>query len=417
VDHPIRGRKKRSRAWAAGLAALAVTLVVTTLGVRRTLGRSGPTIERSEVWTGRVEHRAMVRDVQGRGTLVPERVQWVTATSPARVARILVVAGASVDSDTVIAELQNGELELAALDAERATAAAEAELVELDVAYRTQLLTQESLLATLRSDRSELVRRASTAEALSKRGLIAELDRQQLADQSAGLIARLAHEEKRRDVIGHGLQRRIRSQRAQLDKLREVAAFRRRELGALEVRAGVSGTLQELPLSPGQWVTPGTLIAKVAEPHRLEAEAFIPEAVARDVRAGQSAVLDVQGTSCRGRVAHVDPTVQGGTVRVVVKLDGDPPEGARADTSVTASIEIETIEDALVVHRPAGALPHSSMSLFRVDSDGGGAERVQVQLGRASVREMEILGGVSADAELILSDMTRYEDAPRVWLE
>ena len=45
----------------------------------------------------------------------------------------------------------------------------------------------------------------------------------------------------------------------------------------MKVIAGDDGILQDLPLELGQWVTPGTLLAKVVQPGELKAELRIPE--------------------------------------------------------------------------------------------------------------------------------------------
>jgi len=92
-----------------------------------------PSLSRAAIHLERVRRGAFVREVQARGVLVPEEVQWVTADGPARVARIAVAPGASVEEGAVLVELVNAELELASLDAERQTAAARSALAALEV--------------------------------------------------------------------------------------------------------------------------------------------------------------------------------------------------------------------------------------------------------------------------------------------
>jgi HlyD family secretion protein len=51
--------------------------------------------------------------------------------------------------------------------------------------------------------------------------------------------------------------------------------------------------------------------------------------------------------------------------------------------------------------------------LYKVGPDGE-AVRVQVQLGRASVSEMEVRGGLNEGDEVILSDMSAFDAFDRV---
>ncbi len=70
---------------------------------------------------------------------------------------------------------------------------------------------------------------------------------------------------------------------------------------------------------------------------------------------------------------------------------------------VDGTIEIERLTDVLYVGRPVFAQPGSVGSLFRIDADGKGAERVPVRFGRASVNAIEIADGLKVDDRVILS--------------
>jgi multidrug efflux pump subunit AcrA (membrane-fusion protein) len=85
--------------------------------------------------------------------------------------------------------------------------------------------------------------------------------------------------------------------------------------------------------------------------------------------------------------------------------------------SVDGTIDLERLQDVLYVGRPAFGNENSTISLFRIDPDGKTATRVQVQVGRASVTEIQILSGLKEGDRVILSDMSRYDNADQVRLE
>jgi multidrug efflux pump subunit AcrA (membrane-fusion protein) len=60
---------------------------------------------------------------------------------------------------------------------------------------------------------------------------------------------------------------------------------------------------------------------------------------------------------------------------------------------------------------------NSTIGLFKLDPTGNGATRVQVKVGRASVNEIEILGGLKEGDTVILSDMSRFDNTDRIRLE
>jgi multidrug efflux pump subunit AcrA (membrane-fusion protein) len=101
---------------------------------------------------------------------------------------------------------------------------------------------------------------------------------------------------------------------------------------------------------------------------------------------------------------------------VDVSLDGALPEGARPELSVDGTIELEHLSDVLAVGRPVSGQPDSTIGLFKLDPDGKGATRVNVKLGRSSVNTIEVVDGLKAGEQVILSDMTQWDSQPRIRL-
>jgi RND family efflux transporter MFP subunit len=189
------------------------------------------------------------------------------------------------------------------------------------------------------------------------------------------------------------------------------------QLDHLRVRAGIDGVLQEQTLKIGQFVTPGTTLAKVVQPQRLKAELKIAETQAKDIQIGQPASVDTHNGVIPGHVVRIDPSVVNGTVTVDVTLDGKLPQGARPDLSVDGTIDLEKMDNVLYVGRPAFGQEQSTVGMFRLEPDGNNAVRAQVKLGRSSVNTVEILQGLKEGEQVILSDMSRWDSYDRVRLE
>ena len=87
------------------------------------------------------------------------------------------------------------------------------------------------------------------------------------------------------------------------------------------------------------------------------------------------------------------------------------------DLSVDGTIELERLNDVLFMGRPAFGQEQSTVGLFKVDADGGDAERVQVKLGRSSVNTVEVLSGLKVGDQVILSDMSAWDAFDRIRLK
>jgi HlyD family secretion protein len=408
-----RAPAKRSGRRAIYVVAALTFLTAVTWGLRR-LHAAVPTVERGNVWVETVKRGSMVREVLGQGTLVPEAIRWISAKANARVERVLVRPGATVRADTVILELTNSDLQLAALEADRQLAQAQAELADLLATQSGKSLAQESVVASLVSDLGDARRRAHADEELAGKGYLSELERGQTRDRASELEGRLAFERKRLVAQSHGTAAQVAAQRAQIERLRSIAEFRRKEVAELELRAGVDGVLQELSLQPGQSVAAGALLAKVARPERLKAEVLIPEIQAKDVRVGRKVSVDTRNGLIAGHVSRVDPAAQGGTVRIDVALDGPLPDGARPDLNIEATVEIERLANVLYVGRPAFGQPDETVGLFKLDADGKEAARTAVKLGRSSVKSIEVRDGLKEGDQVILSDMSQWDRTDRI---
>jgi multidrug efflux pump subunit AcrA (membrane-fusion protein) len=373
-------------------------------------------VDKSTIWTDVVKRGEMVRRVRGPGTLISEQIRWIAALTAGRVERILVEPGAEVDSATVLLLLSNPDVEIQALEAQRQLTAERARLVDLRTMLENQRLAQEALVATVRAQYLQAQRTIRNNEELAEKGLISQIELQNSRDRAVELQTRLEIEQRRLGVITDAEESQLAAQQAQVDRLRSIAEFKENLVASMSVVSGVSGVLAELPLEEGQWVRPGDNLARIVQPGRLKAEVRIPETQARDVAVGQVSLIDTRNDTIVGRVVRIDPAVAGGSVTVDVRLEGPLPKEARPDLSIDGTIEIERLSDVLYVGRPVYGQANSLVGLFKVVENGNAAVRVTVRLGRSSVNTIEIVEGLVEGDEVILSDMSAWENHDRVRL-
>ena len=405
----IRKRKLRRAAYA--VAALAVVILASVALAR--MEPAAPTVERGTLWIDTVKRGPMVRQVRGLGTLVPEDTRWLPATTDGRVERILVRPGARVSANTVILELSSPQVEQEAINAHLALQSAEAALANLRVQLQNEVLTQRSVVAAIQADytQARLEAEANTALALQK--LVGTLVVKQAQSRADALKTRFEIEEQRLSTAQESIEARTRVQQAAIDQAQAIVDLRDSRLAALKVRPGFSGVLQQVPVEVGQQVAPGQNLARVADPGRLKAELKVAETQARDVEIGQRAEVDTRNGVITGVVSRKDPAATNGTVTVDVTLTGDLLRGAVPDLSVDGTIELERLDNVLTVGRPAFGQEQSAVSLFRLSADGI-AQRLQVKLGRSSVNTIEIVSGLNAGDQVVLSDMSAWDATDRV---
>jgi multidrug resistance efflux pump len=411
VDIPRQRKTPRGRiALIAGgiIAAVAGTVALTRLEP------AAPSVERATLWVDTVRQGTLLRQVRAPGTLVPEHVRIISAVTAGRIEQLVTRPGTTVSTSTVLLEMTNPDVQLQALEAERQLGAAEANMVSLRNQLETTKLQQQATVATITTEANDAKRTAEVFEALDKKGLSSANEVARARERADELTSRRAIEQRRLTMLQQTLGRQLALEEANVERMRAVAQFQRDRVASMNVVAGEEGVLQQLDLELGQWVVPGQILARVAQPGKLKAVLRVPETQAKDIVLGQPTSVDTRNGLVSGRVSRVDPAVQNGTVTVEVALEGALPRGARADLSVDGTIEIERLQNVLSVGRPAYGQPESTVGLFVLDPDGKAARRVQAKLGRASVNAIEVVQGLKPGDKVIISDVSQWDGQERL---
>jgi HlyD family secretion protein len=399
-------------------AAIGIIVIGVVSVVLARLKPAAPTVERATVWVDTVKRGDMNRNVRGLGTLVPvdEARRLIPAVTQGRVERILIRPGVEVTPDTVILELSEPTVQQALADAEQQLRASEADYVSLQARLESERLNQISAAAAVHAEYQQAELQKEVDENLAKDGLVSSLQLKTSTVRAESLKTRNKIAQDNLKVAENNVKAQLMAQQARVDQLRSQVALRQQQVDQLRVRAGMSGVLEQVAVNVGQQVQPGTNLARVADPTRLKAELRIAETQARDLAIGQKAEVDTRNGIIQGRVMRIDPAAQQGTVTVDVELIGELPRGARPDLSVDGTIELERLTNVLYVGRPAFGQEQSTVGLFRLDPATGEAARTQVQLGRSAVNTIEILSGLSEGDQVVLSDMSAWDQFDRVRL-
>jgi len=416
IQRPSNARAKKIRRIVYAAIGV-VSLAGVTFGVSR-LRPAAPSVDKATIWTDEVKRGPMVRDVRGIGTLEPEddAVAWIPARTDSRVDRIILHPGAMVQPSSIILELSNPELERDVLDAEYQLKAAQADYQNLKVQLNSELMNQKAVAAQVRSDYEQAKIQHEVDQKLFSEGLGAEVNEKLSKVKEEQLAIRLQLEEERTKNAEDSAGARLMAQQSHVDQQKALYDLKHSQLDALHVRAGIQGVLQLVPVEVGQRVSPGTNLARVADPRRLKAVIKIPETQAKDVVSGKPASIDTRNGIVKGVVSRVDPSVQNGTVTVDVQITEPLPQGSRPDLSVDGTIELENLKDVLYVGRPVHGQSDSTIGLFKLVDDGNEAVRVNVKLGKSSVNTVEILDGLKVGDKVILSDMSAMDAFDRIRL-
>src|SRR5579875_2406199 len=220
-------RRRLIRRIALGVVAVAI-IGGTTIALAR-LKPAAPAVDMSGLWPGTVKRGPLEIQVHGLGALKPEEIHDIAAAQDCRVAEILRLPGLEIlKPNDVIMVLSDPDLEL------------EAEKAEWQL-------------------------------------------KQDEANQANQLEKRVALEKQRLKIADDAARAQIQAQEVVVESDRAAYELKKRQVDQLTIRAGIEGQLQEVDVEVGQRVAAGTVLAKVANPHKLKAVLQIAETQMKDV--------------------------------------------------------------------------------------------------------------------------------------
>lgn len=415
MANPSLKIRKRRRLRVIVVAVVLVGAALVVLLWR--LGPAMPRVDRSSAWVDTVRRGDMLREVRATGTLVPRTSRWLAASTAAQVDQILVWPGTVVTPDTVLMKLSNPEVQDSLHNAQAQVAAAQADIAAKRAELQSQLLDERSAEAQAQSDYASAKVKADADAKAAALHVIPMVTFRQGQIALTQLKNRMQIEQQRVHAFGGNMQAQMDAVKAALLQQQSNLQLRERQVDALDVKAGIAGVLQEVAVQEGAQVATGANLARIARTDVLIARLQVPEVQAKDVAMGMSVSVDTHNGIATGKVSRIDPAVRDGSVQVDVTLTGALPPGARPDLSVDGRIRIALLHDVLSVGRPALAKADGDISLFRLDPKGNIATRVPVRIGAASVDRVQILRGLKAGDQVILSDTSQWDKYDQIKVE
>jgi membrane fusion protein (multidrug efflux system) len=178
----------------------------------------------------------------------------------------------------------------------------------------------------------------------------------------------------------------------------------RQQLADTTLYAPISGMIRQRNANAGQYLAAGTSVATLVQMHPLRLQTSVPEREARMIRVGQPVRVTVEGApgTHDGRVARISPSFDESNRTLLVETEVSNTAGilrpggfSRADIVVAAGYRALIVPAASVV---------SFAGIDRVFTvkDGKASEK-RIKAGKRSDEGVEILEGIKAGDEVVLS--------------
>jgi len=406
-------KKKKSKIKQFIVISLIVMPLIFVTDYLWFLSKTELSIDRETLVIDEVRQGNYTVTVRGTGVLVPDNIQWLSATVEATVARLVLKAGNVVNEGDLIVELANPQLMQKLSEAKWELEAMAAEFKAAKVDQESTLLDKKSNVLNAKLDyESSLLKSTMQTEFLNQTTgvvTISKLDYQTTLLETNHFKQRWLISEDQLVKMQENLIAQDNARSARLNKTKKSLERIQQQVDDLQVRASMNSIILEMPLQVGQRISMGANIAKLAQQNSLIAELQVPEIQIRDVAIGQQVTIDTHNNKIDGRIYRIDPAVINGNVQVDVIFSEPLPDDARPDLSVNGEIKIIEITDTLYVNRPLFAQSKSHSTFYKLHEDENLVERVNVVVGSGSINQIQIIEGLQVGDKIVTSDPTRFE--------
>jgi len=398
---------RRRLALAGGAAAFLALLFAWLIHGWLTTGQ---VISRERLRIAEVSRGHFVRDVAADGTVVAAVSPTLFAIAPGTVT-YAARAGDAVRKGQILATLDSPEL-TNELQREQATLdSLDAALQHQQIEIRRQILTskQQADLAevTIKAAERELKR---SQWAWDQRA-ISERDYRRAIDDVSTARLNFDHARETADLERDSLGLDLRTKRLERDRQALTVASLKQRVAEVSVRSPVDGMVANLAQPQKTLVPANAALLTVVDLSAFEIEFQVAESYAGAIKPGMSAEITVEGHSIPGSVTAISPEVRQSQVTGRVKFSGGQPPGLRQNERTAVRIVLDERDNVLQFER-GSFIDETSRALYVVR--GGRAVRVPVTLGAASVGEIEVVSGLAAGDQVVISDMRDANQAAEV---
>ncbi len=394
----------------------AVTLLVLIIAYAMFATGSGRTVkvESGTVTLAPVAHGAFEDFVPIRGRVTPLKTVYLDAMEGGRVEKVYVEDGADVKAGDVIVDLSNTSLQLEVLQRETEVAQQTNNMRSLELQLERSRLDNSRDLVEAEYQIQRLPRNLDRRRKLFAGGNASESDLQSVEDE-------FIYQKRKHAVLTESQRNTIKLQETQLVQIKETVGRLQQNLGiarvnleSLKVRAPVDGRLTAFNPEVGQSLTKGERLGQVDDPAHRKIAADVDEFYLSRVAVGQTATIAFGRKDYDLRVAKTYPQVRDGNFVVDLVFTGNEPADMRRGQTLQLKLTLGDPTDALLIPDGAFFQDTGGSWLFVVAQDGKSALRRNVRLGRRNSRVIEVLDGLQAGEQVIVSPYSTFLDKDRL---
>ena len=369
-------------------------------------------IDSASVQIATLEVGDLVRDVLSTGRIVAANAPQLYSPEQGFV-NLKVNAGDTVTIGQIVATVDSPELQNQLQQERSELGRLTGELARQKLDARRQTLQLTKLFDLAEVDLQAAQREERRAQSSIASNVISQIDLEKAIDDLARAKLTFKHAKEEVTLAKDTLEFELDSARSTVSRQELVLAELERKTNELNIIASVDGVVGNLLTQQRSLVSKNQPLMTLVDLSAYEAELNVAESYANELNLGMEVEISIGGQELVGTLSGISPEVTNREVTTRVRFDQKDIKGIRQNQQVTARILLENKSQVLKVRR-GSFVQAGGFVAYKLEGDV--AKRVPIQIGATSMREVEILTGLNANDQIIISTYEGFDDSESILL-
>lgn len=348
------------------------------------------------------------------GNVHPISTIYLDAREGGRVEEKVAEEGQMVKKGDVILRMSNTDLSLSILNSE-------AQLAEKSNFLRNTMVVMEQEKLQIKREllnlEFDIIRKKRTYDQnksliadnlISQEEYIISEEDYQFAKRSFDLYI----ERQSQDSIYRSIQ--VKQMEGNLRNMELNLKLVRQRQDQLNVKSPIDGQLTILDAELGQSIPKGSRLGQVDVLTSYKVIAEIDEHYIDKVRVGLSAILERQGQEFELTIRKVFPDVRSGRFSVELVFNGESPTNMRTGQTYYSRLQLGNPKNAMLLPKGTFFQKTGGQWIFVLLEDGQSAEKRYIKIGNQNPQYYEVLEGLQAGEQVIVSGYDSFGDSERI---
>lgn len=419
-DITITKNKSAKRYWLATGGVICTLLLYWVVEPAFSSWRSSDTsISVKRIHLAKVVRGDLVRDLSVQGQVVAAISPRLYSPAQGTI-NLLVDAGDTVQKGQVLASVDSPELTNELQQEESSLQKLKMELDRQRIQSKKQALENQKAVDLAKVALTAAEREKRRADKAFSTQSISQIDFEKAQDELENAKLVYKHAQQDADLSKESLAFEVQSKQLLVKRQALMVSDLSRKVARLDIRSPVSGIVGNLAAEQRNQVAKNQAILSVVDLSEFELEVDIPESYADDLAINMPALVTVNGSDHLAKLVSISPEIENNQVTGRVRFSKEdesgamlqPPRGLRQNQRLTTRILMENRPDVLMLSR--GQFLESGSGRVAYVVEGNIARRTNIVTGARSLSNVEVLSGLSANQQVIISSTDQFNDAQTV---